>query len=139
MVSFPPLLSHSLFPPYTIKRLRSCVRRTLPPRLLGLLRGLFRNRNELPKSRVKIAIIDDGVDIDRVGREAVIHGASFASQRPKGLKPYYFSATGQGTHMASLISRFYPQLQLYIARVDSDDAKIRPIIEVREDPTPSHP
>jgi len=99
---------------------------------MDLLHVLFHPRYDLPVG-VKVAIIDDGIDLSRV-QGCVLTGKSYAGYSSGRPKPFYFSSTGQGTEVASLVSHFYPRLQLCVVRIDPDDASLRTLAQVREDP-----
>lgn len=71
--------------------------------------------------RVKIAIIDDGVDTSLPILEKMITiGNSFCRHpNSKDLMSAYFAPSGMhGTWMATLISKLCPNPSLYIARLD---------------------
>jgi hypothetical protein len=74
------------------------------------------SRNE--RINVKVAIIGDGVDlIDSTQNLQVSGGISFVPQH----HAWYFSSTGHGTEMATLIRRVCPFSNLYVARLNVDD------------------
>lgn len=79
---------------------------------------------------VKVALIDDGVDLLQPALEnSVKKGSSFTSQHHSlETKPYYFSSTGHGTLMAKMIRRICPAADLYVARIEVQSATGEPII-----------
>ncbi|KAF2966988.1 hypothetical protein GQX73_g6566 [Xylaria multiplex] len=72
---------------------------------------------------LKVALVDDGVDILALKRGSVAAGVSFASRGPdtEHLQPYYAASSGRGTQLASIISSFHPGTRLCIARVESNE------------------
>jgi hypothetical protein len=70
--------------------------------------------------RIKIAIIDNGIDKwqDAIS-ENIKHGVSYASRANGKLLPWFTAAHAHGTHMASLIRKINPYCDLYIFRVSS--------------------
>ncbi|KAJ5618018.1 hypothetical protein N7537_003132, partial [Penicillium hordei] len=71
--------------------------------------------------RVKIAIIDDGVDTSLPILEKIITSGNSFCRHPnsKDLMSAYFAPSGMhGTWMATLISKLCPNPSLYIARLD---------------------
>lgn len=73
------------------------------------------------QSPVTIALIDDGVDVNEQSLHAkIIGGRSFCMRnRFENLSmPYYVTAGGHGTVMASLICRVCPTAQLYVLKLD---------------------
>ena len=74
---------------------------------------------------IKIAIIDDGVDISQQPmRNRVRGGDSMYDDSSDFLesKPYWFSDTGHGTAMASFILQVFPLAELYVLRLDSHES-----------------
>jgi hypothetical protein len=76
-----------------------------------------------------VAILDDGVDIDRLSSVASdgAGGVSFARKlyRLDSRKPYYTSASGRGTEVANLALSTYLRSSIYIATVEtSDDTRV---------------
>jgi len=81
--------------------------------------------------KVKVAIIDDGVDLLPTGlndfvpnSQNIVDGCSFYTPPTLGgeytrLANYFFSTTSHGTHMAQRILQMCPQASLYIARLDT--------------------
>jgi hypothetical protein len=71
---------------------------------------------------VKVALIDDGVDISEPSLYGRILGGRDFCQRDGNQElsePYYVSSGGHGTEMASLICRVCPKVQLYIVKLAS--------------------
>ena len=92
------------------------------------LTSFLRNATDSEKSayeiphRVKIAIIDDGLDsslhiIDRK-HSRVIAGQSFCNSSSEYTGSYYVPSGNHGTQVASLISQICPEVDLCIARLD---------------------
>jgi hypothetical protein len=79
----------------------------------------------------KVAVVDDGVDIDRLPRGAsnVVSGESFSHVNSDERKPYYISASGRGTEVTNLILSTYPACSIYIARVDAYDDRDDLVLE----------
>ena len=73
-----------------------------------------------PDRRIKIAIIDNGIDKwqDTIS-ENIKLGVSYASREDGKLLPWFTAAHAHGTHMASLIRKINPYCDLYIYRVSS--------------------
>ncbi|ETS78061.1 hypothetical protein PFICI_10123 [Pestalotiopsis fici W106-1] len=77
---------------------------------------------------VKVALIDDGVDInDPTIRTKVFDGRSFChrDEEENLNQPYYVSGGGHGTAMASYICKICPNVQLYVLRLE-EKASIEP-------------
>jgi hypothetical protein len=73
---------------------------------------------------VKVALIDDGIDVSRCTTDARIAGGfSFStSNGPYSLvSPWYISEDGHWTKMADLICAPVPSVKLYVAKVDTKD------------------
>jgi hypothetical protein len=75
---------------------------------------------------VKVALIDDGVDANHLHlRENIKGGVTYCtSSRGKRnvTNSYYASSTGHGTLMAALICFVCPDVQLYVAKLDDQQA-----------------
>ncbi|KGO44383.1 Peptidase S8/S53, subtilisin/kexin/sedolisin [Penicillium expansum] len=89
-------------------------------------------RNE--SGPIVVALIDDGVDIDReelnLGNGRKIEGCSFCPRLSdiKRRVPYYESSGGHGTIMASQIHRICPWAELYVLKLhDQPDSEQRRI------------
>lgn len=80
--------------------------------------------------RIKVAIIDNGVDRMRDDvREAIEKGISFVSadpEEPDRVLPWWMVADPHGTQMASLVKQVNPYARLYIARVGVGRGRIKP-------------
>ncbi|KAI0468787.1 hypothetical protein F4859DRAFT_523984 [Xylaria cf. heliscus] len=76
------------------------------------------------KRDIKVAIIDDGVDITQKAlREKIIGGASF----DKGARGHYrFSLSRHGTTMANMVIRVCPRAKIYVVKMNTNlkDGKI---------------
>ena len=72
-----------------------------------------------PQERIKVALIDDGVDTAfRDLSRNIASGVSYY-RRTNGLySSYYQSSGGHGTVMASLIRRICPHVRIYVAKLD---------------------
>jgi hypothetical protein len=73
------------------------------------------------KYPVRVAIIDDGVDINEQSVQSkIIGGRSFChrDEEQNLNQPYYVSSGGHGTAMASLICRICPNVQLYVLKLN---------------------
>lgn len=66
---------------------------------------------------VKLAIIDDGVDIGQIDGQ-VVAGISFTLSSADRVRPYFISTFGRGTKIASLAHLFYPDVKLLVAKID---------------------
>ena len=81
--------------------------------------------NELLKNDIKVALIDDGVDLyAETLRGKVRGGESFdrGGLRENGPSPFYTSATGHGTVMADMICRVCPVAKLYVYKLETHAA-----------------
>ncbi|KAJ5657424.1 subtilisin-like protein [Penicillium longicatenatum] len=71
--------------------------------------------------RIKVAIIDNGADINRSNLRKRIHaGVSYVSadkDQPQQPLPWWMVSDPHGTQMASLVEKVNPHCRLYIARV----------------------
>ncbi|GAB1317950.1 hypothetical protein MFIFM68171_08160 [Madurella fahalii] len=93
--------------------------------LTSFFRNVKRNEQESlskPQHRVKIAIIDDGLDsslyiIDRTHCR-VVAGQSFCTSYTGYTNNYYVPSGNHGTQVASIICQICPEVDLYIARLD---------------------
>ncbi|KAG8428473.1 hypothetical protein J3459_003895 [Metarhizium acridum] len=71
--------------------------------------------------RVKIAIIDDGIDAMWDGFDGKIaSGEMFAKSMTDLVNPYYTSSSNHGIYMAMLICKICPEVSLYIAKVGGE-------------------
>ena len=73
------------------------------------------------KYPVRVAIIDDGVDInDQAVQSKIIGGISFCyrDEEQNLNQPYYVSSGGHGTAMAGLICKICPNVQLYVLKLN---------------------
>ncbi|KAI0539494.1 hypothetical protein GGR58DRAFT_464533 [Xylaria digitata] len=70
---------------------------------------------------VVVALIDDGVDkLDKVFSQQVLEGKSF-DFHDREVRPYFSSARGHGTVMASMILRVCPMAKIYPIRLRTFD------------------
>ncbi|KAM0226770.1 hypothetical protein ACHAPO_012087 [Fusarium lateritium] len=70
---------------------------------------------------VKVAIVDDGVDVSLEGlQNKIALGQSFCpyANSSEMMTPYFVSSSNHGTSMATLICSLCPMVQLYVARLD---------------------
>lgn len=73
--------------------------------------------NDRPK--IKVALVDDGVDVTYENLSRNIKRGETYSKRHDGLcNAYYQSTNGHGTVMACLIRRMCPNVRLYVAKLD---------------------
>lgn len=73
------------------------------------------------KENIKVAVIDDGVDIHIESLQGkVIGGESFDRTYldGNGTSPYYISGGGHGTMMADMICRVCPTARLYVCKLE---------------------
>ncbi|RYP72074.1 hypothetical protein DL771_004405 [Monosporascus sp. 5C6A] len=81
----------------------------------------LRNVKEGETATVKIAILDDGIDVSiDVFRDKIATGRSFypGPNRTGSMNAYYVPTGKHGTRAATLISEICPNPQLYVARLD---------------------
>ncbi|EXJ68826.1 uncharacterized protein A1O5_07758 [Cladophialophora psammophila CBS 110553] len=71
------------------------------------------------KQDIKIAIIDDGADISQLQLRGNVVGGQTLYQEENRQHPYWFSSSGHGTAMASLVQQVFPLVKLYIFRLES--------------------
>jgi hypothetical protein len=88
--------------------------------LESIEKGKERVGLRLPQRRIKIAIIDNGIDKwqDTIS-ENIKEGFSYASRVSGKLLPWFTAAHAHGTNMASLVRKINPYCELYIYRVSS--------------------
>ena len=91
--------------------------------------------NSLPeelRKNVKVALIDDGVNIwQKSITERIKDGWSFdtgydESDPPEAMRPFHESATGHGTLMANMICRVCPRAEIFVYRMNvysGDDSR----------------
>ncbi|KAF2802521.1 subtilisin-like protein [Mytilinidion resinicola] len=78
------------------------------------------SRSCQPANRIKIAIIDNGVDKWQTTiSENIKKGISYMSKTHGHTLPWFTASHAHGTHMASLIRKVSPICDLYIYRVNS--------------------
>lgn len=78
--------------------------------------------NEILKNDIKVALIDDGVDLYVESLRGKIRGGeSFDRGYPNenGPSPYYTSSKGHGTVMADMICRVCPMAKLYVYKLET--------------------
>jgi subtilisin family serine protease len=83
------------------------------------LKAYFRENKLTEDKEIKVAIIDDGVDIDHedIAKESIRDGETFYNN--DGSWPgFYQSSNGHGTLMACLITQICPKAKLYIAKLN---------------------
>ncbi|KAI5849003.1 peptidase S8/S53 domain-containing protein [Tricharina praecox] len=69
---------------------------------------------------VKIAIIDDGVSIEKIsGTPRSISGGMSFHRRGRMGRHHFPSSNGHGTEMADCVLQVFPKAKLYIARLDT--------------------
>jgi hypothetical protein len=99
-------------------------------------RLLSRSPKARGMDRVKIAIIDDGVDASlEILDGKIASGKSFCTypQSPDLTSPYFISTSRHGTYMAAVICRICPNASLYVAKLDqrSDDGSEKQQVTAR--------
>jgi hypothetical protein len=71
---------------------------------------------------IKVAILDDGVDMFESHLEKIAKGISFCTSRDQKMglveSPYFTSSTGHGTVMADLVTRTFSRVTLCIAKLN---------------------
>ena len=85
-------------------------------------------------SRVRIAVIDTGVDSTLEGiSEYIEQGQSFVTSNGWRESPWWVASDPHGTQMATIIRRLDPLCKLLIAKVGTtrDDININNLIPVR--------
>ncbi|OTA95155.1 hypothetical protein M434DRAFT_10064 [Hypoxylon sp. CO27-5] len=87
-------------------------------------------RLSMPDRRIKVAVIDNGVDRIRASvSKKISKGVSFVTagvENDNCILPWWMVADPHGTQMASLIEKANPFCQLYIARVGKGRKDILP-------------
>ncbi|RSL53148.1 hypothetical protein CEP54_010537 [Fusarium duplospermum] len=69
--------------------------------------------------RIKVALIDDGVDgLNGELSSVIAAGQTFSERTNHDYNPYFKSTRGHGTIMAMLIRKICPNLQLYVAKLN---------------------
>jgi hypothetical protein len=71
---------------------------------------------------IKVAIIDDGVDLEDLTTTKYITGGWYPDRRAPDrrlMNAWYISEKKHGTEMAKLIQLVWPFLNLYIAKLDT--------------------
>lgn len=77
-----------------------------------------------PAPRIKIAIIDDGIDMSKFSSRTVACGKSF-SPYPNSrdfMRSYFVPSGPHGTQVATIIDKICPSPLLFIARLDEHEA-----------------
>jgi hypothetical protein len=70
-------------------------------------------------TRVRVALIDDGVDADQDDLRAMVKGGWPTEEPTSSGTPFYQSTDGHGTAMARLIATACPHVDLYVAKLKS--------------------
>lgn len=87
-------------------------------------------QSEKPDQRIKVAVIDNGVDRMRESvKNKVEKGISFVTAGPENderILPWWMVSDPHGTQMASLIAQENPFCRLYVARVGRNRRDILP-------------
>lgn len=81
------------------------------------IKGLFEYQRDPNLNRVKVVLINNGVDItheDLLGKGLL--GESFDNSN-NGVHPFWHSASGYGTLMARLIQKICPSAIIYIIKL----------------------
>ena len=96
-----------------IESIESFVRKNIQEPLVNNPAALSSGRE------VKIALIDDGVDAFSEELKGIIFSPGWPRQKPTdNVHPFYRSATGHGTAMATLIKTACPKIRLYVAKLN---------------------
>ncbi|OAG40477.1 hypothetical protein AYO21_05377 [Fonsecaea monophora] len=86
---------------------------------LSSLHGLLGDKAPEPQ-RIKVALIDDGVDLsnlDTYGKVVKASGLSYCPPSKRMEKPWHESTNGHGTIMANMIVRINPWVSLDVMRI----------------------
>lgn len=67
--------------------------------------------------RIKIALIDDGVDVHQVSKGLVSSKGWPLTEPTSEDSPFYRSATGHGTTMAKLMRAMCPRIEVFVAKL----------------------
>jgi len=70
-------------------------------------------------TRIKIALIDDGVDAEQQDLRSIVKGGWPTEEPTSSGTPFYQSTEGHGTTMARLIAIACPHVDLYVAKLKS--------------------
>lgn len=94
------------------------------------------NLGKVPrKEKIKVAILDDGVDPEFKGLGPLLANTGWPSERldDEG-PPFYYSTKGHGSEMAWLISYACPFVELCVAKIDTpqDDSLPHPTYSVKQ-------
>lgn len=80
----------------------------------------FLAQNDTPLKRIKLAVIDDGVDIGKIEFPADISqvtGMTFCSPVGQRERPWHQSDYGHGTTMVNMALRFFPWIKLEVMKI----------------------
>lgn len=81
----------------------------------------YRKMSQTIEEPIRVALIDDGVDVTELDKDnQPIGGLTFSTRDEANnlSHPYYASSTGHGTAMAKLITFMCPRAQLYVLRLE---------------------
>ncbi|KAL7925734.1 peptidase S8/S53 domain-containing protein [Trichoderma austrokoningii] len=87
--------------------------------LMGIVKFLAQKNK--PPEPIKVAVIDDGVDLDKIEFPAdilQITGMSFCSPIGKRERPWHQSDNGHGTTMVNMGLRFFPWIKLEVMKIE---------------------
>ncbi|KAL2265880.1 hypothetical protein VTJ83DRAFT_6980 [Remersonia thermophila] len=94
---------------------------------VAVFKKALRNKLSLQQRKsmngvVKVAIIDDGVDLEDLDTTDYIVGGWHADRKApdhRHMNAWYFSEEKHGTEMARLVQRVWPYTSLYIAKIET--------------------
>ncbi|KAL4807719.1 hypothetical protein BDV18DRAFT_151634 [Aspergillus unguis] len=88
--------------------------------------GLHRSSPLSETRRVKVALIDDGIDLDNINDYEIAHytGVSYCSGDGRDEDAWWKSTSGHGTVMANMISRINPWVTLDVIKIHSGPSYI---------------
>jgi subtilisin family serine protease len=86
----------------------------------NFLKVYFRNHLLDEDKNIKVAVIDDGVNLDhRDVRDNIAGGETFHNNNGHW-QGFYQSSNGHGTLMAKLICQICPKVKLYVAKLNEE-------------------
>jgi Subtilase family len=72
--------------------------------------------------RIKVALIDDGVDgLNAELSRSIDAGQTFSERTKHNYNSYFTSSKGHGTIMAMLIRKICPNVRLYVAKLNEEN------------------
>ncbi|KAL8333866.1 hypothetical protein RB593_003504 [Gaeumannomyces tritici] len=86
----------------------------------NFLKVYFRNNKLEETCEIKVAVLDDGVNIDHPDvRNNIVEGETFYNNNGHW-QGFYQSSHGHGTLMASIICQICPKVKLYVAKLNEE-------------------